>query len=163
MPHGLRCCSPSGSEATGSLSCCDDAPGNVLRVRWHGFHDDCALGIEVYNVTLLVRYEDLRNRTRLPALVAAMLRFVGVAPNASRIACGVDLIDGQTRGTWGRHEPPPFGAARVTLREALAADVARTRSAWGTVKRYARRLGYVSMDPHAPARGVSPLSVAGVS
>ena len=31
----------------------DYTHANVLRVTWHGFRDDCALGIEMYNVTLL--------------------------------------------------------------------------------------------------------------
>ena len=34
---------------------------NHLRVRWHGFRDDCALGIETYHVTLLKL--DLANAT----------------------------------------------------------------------------------------------------
>jgi hypothetical protein len=33
-----------------------DATGsNVLRVRWHGFKDECALGIETYHVSLLLK------------------------------------------------------------------------------------------------------------
>ena len=31
----------------------DHTSDNTLRVRWHGFRDNCALGIEAYNVTLL--------------------------------------------------------------------------------------------------------------
>ena len=31
----------------------DHTLSNALRVRWHSFRDDCALGIELYTVTLL--------------------------------------------------------------------------------------------------------------
>ena len=31
----------------------DHTSDNTLRVRWHDFRDNCALGIEVYNITLL--------------------------------------------------------------------------------------------------------------
>ena len=99
--------------------------------------------------TLLLRYEDLLNTSRLPDLVAEMLRFVLVAPNASLISCGISLLHAQTRTAWAKRSQVPFDAARVTLREALAVDVKKTRQAWNAVKPYARRLGY-AVDPNTP-------------
>ena len=99
--------------------------------------------------TLLLRYEDLLNKSRLPGLVAEMLRFVDVAPNAYRISCGIGLLHAQTRTAWAKRGQVPFDAARVTLREALAVDVKKTRQAWNAVKPHARRLGY-EVDPNTP-------------